>query len=106
MAEARNLRNMVTAQTPLLGDENTPLHPTGGSGTGFESATPQHQVSFTPNPLATPYRAADPSNIGATPRDPGQVGATPLQTLMRDNLSINPNDEFSSVAQTPRENRM
>jgi len=106
MAEARNLRNMVTAQTPLLGDENTPLHPTGAPGTGFESATPQHQASFTPNPLATPYRAADPSNAGATPRDPGQVGATPLRTPMRDNLSINPGDEFSSVAQTPRENRI
>ena len=106
MAEARNLRNMVTAQTPLLGDENTPLHPAGASGTGFESATPRHQVSFTPNPLATPYRAADPSNVGATPREPGQVGATPLRTPMRDNLSINPDDEFSSVAQTPRENRM
>jgi len=106
MAEARNLRNMVAAQTPLLGDENTPLHPTGASGTGFESATPQHQVSFTPNPLATPYRAADPSSIGTTPRDPGQVGATPLRTPMRDNLSINPGDELSSVAQTPRENRM
>jgi pre-mRNA-splicing factor CDC5/CEF1 len=106
MAEARNLRNMVAAQTPLLGDENTPLHPTGASGTGFESATPQHQVSFTPNPLATPYRAADPSNVGTTPRDPSQVGATPLRTPMRDNLSINPGDEFSSVVQTPRENRM
>ena len=106
MAEARNLRNMVTAQTPLLGDENTPLHPTGASGTGFEGATPQHQVSFTPNPLATPYRAADPSNVGATPRDPSQIGATPLRTPMRDNLSINPGDELSSLAQTPRENRI
>ena len=105
MAEARNLRNMVTAQTPLLGEENTPLHPTGASGTGFESATPRHQVSFTPNPLATPYRAADPSNVGATPRESGQVGATPLRTPMRDSLSINPDDEFS-VAQTPRESRM
>ena len=106
MAEARNLRNMVTAQTPLLGDENTPLHETGTSGTGFESATPRHQVSFTPNPLATPYRAPDPSSVGATPREAGQIGATPLRTPMRDNLSINPDDEFSSVAQTPRENRM
>lgn len=106
MAEARNLRNMVTAQTPLLGDENTPLHPTGASGTGFESATPQHQVSFTPNPLATPYRATDLPNVGATPRESSQVGATPLRTPMRDNLSINPGDEFLSVVQTPRENRM
>jgi pre-mRNA-splicing factor CDC5/CEF1 len=105
MAEARNLRNMVAAQTPLLGDENTPLHSTGAPGTGFESATPRHQASFTPNPLATPYRATDPSNVGATPREPGQVGATPLRTPMRDNLSINPENQFS-VAQTPRENRM
>ena len=105
MAEARNLRSMVTAQTPLLGDENTPLHPTGAPGTGFESATPQHQVSFTPNPLATPYRGADPSNIGATPRESGQVSATPLRTPMRDNLSINPENQFS-VVETPRESRM
>ena len=104
MAKARNLRNMVTAQTPLLEDKNTP--PTGASGTGFESATPQHQVSFTPNPLATPYRAANPSNVGATPQEPGQVGATPLQTPMRDNLSINPDDEFSLAVQTPHENKM
>lgn len=104
MVEARNLRNLVTAQTPLLGDENTPLHPTSTSGTGFESATPRHQVSVTPNPLATPYRAADPSNL-ATPREPGQVGATPLRTPMRDNLSINPGDGLSAI-QTPRENKM
>ncbi|KAF9792452.1 pre-mRNA splicing factor component-domain-containing protein [Thelephora terrestris] len=105
MTEARNLRNMVTAQTPLLGDENTPLHQSEASGTGFEGATPRHQVSVTPNPLATPYRAADPSNIGSTPREIGQVGATPLRTPMRDNLSINPENQ-SSVAETPRENRM
>ena len=70
MTEAWNLQNMVAAQTPLLGDENAPLHLTGASGTSFESSTPQHQVSFTLNPLATPYRAADPLSIGATPRDP------------------------------------
>ena len=78
MAEARNLRNMVTAQTPLLGDENTPLHQTGVSGTGFESATPRHQVSFTPNPLATPYWATNPSNVRATPQESSQLGITPL----------------------------
>jgi pre-mRNA-splicing factor CDC5/CEF1 len=105
LAEARNLRNMVTAQTPLLGDENTPLHTTGALGTGFEGATPQHQISFTPNPLATPYRAADPSTVGSTPRESGQAGATPLRTPMRDSLSINPENP-SSVVQTPRENRM
>ena len=54
MMEARNLRNMTISQTPLLGEENTPLHTSENGGTGFESATPRHQVAFTPNPLATP----------------------------------------------------
>lgn len=89
MAEARNLRNMTIAQTPLLGDENTPLHPSGG-GTGFESATPQHQVAFTPNPLATPV--------------PGSH--TDLRTPMRDNLKINPATGLPIVGNTPREQRL
>ncbi|KAJ7632336.1 pre-mRNA splicing factor component-domain-containing protein [Roridomyces roridus] len=83
-ALARNLRNMSMAQTPLLGDENTPLH----------SATPRHQVSFTPNPLATPLRA-DGLDGSATPRS---ISATPLRTPMRDNLAIN--------GETPREERI
>ncbi|KAF8758695.1 pre-mRNA splicing factor component [Rhizoctonia solani] len=64
MAEARNLRNMVQAQTPLLGEENTPMRGPAEGGTGFESATPRHQVAFTPNPLATPRANGDGS--GAT----------------------------------------
>lgn len=68
MSEARNLRNMVIAQTPLLGEENTPMHTGPAGGTGFEGATPQHQVAFTPNPLATPLRAGL-SDSSATPRD-------------------------------------
>jgi pre-mRNA-splicing factor CDC5/CEF1 len=58
LTEALNLRNMTVTQTPLLGEENTPLHvaPGGGdAGTGFEGATPRHQYAFTPNPLATPF---------------------------------------------------
>ena len=93
LLEARNLRNMTIAQTPLLGDENTPLHVPNDGGTGFEGATPRHQVAFTPNPLATP-RTTD-----------GPV-ATPLRTPMRDNLSINPEDRASFVGETPREMRM
>jgi hypothetical protein len=42
MMEARNLHNMTIAQTPLLGDENTPIHVGPGGGTGFEGATPRH----------------------------------------------------------------
>ena len=85
MMEARNLRNLTIAQTPLLGDENTPLHT--GPGGGFDSATPRHQVAFTPNPLVTP-------------RQPGSLGvsATPLRTPLRDTLSINLGDQM-----TPRE---
>lgn len=77
MAEARNLRAMVTTQTPLLGDENTPLHAPPGGGTGFESMTPRQQVVQTPNPLATPRL----TGIG--------MDATPLRTPLRDDLSLN-----------------
>ncbi|OCH95210.1 hypothetical protein OBBRIDRAFT_788394 [Obba rivulosa] len=100
LTEARNLRNMTIQQTPLLGDENTPLHIGPGGGTGFEGATPRHQVAFTPNPLATPLRpGVEPS---ATPRDGSVVGRTPVH----DTLSINANDGFSDVGATPRVQRI
>ena len=86
MMEARNLRNLTIAQTPLLGDENTPLHT--GPGGGFDSATPRHQVAFTPNPLVTPRQ---PGSLGI----PGSVSATPLRTPLRDTLSINPGDHMT-----------
>ncbi|KAH8102823.1 pre-mRNA splicing factor component-domain-containing protein [Cristinia sonorae] len=102
MSEARNLRNMTIQQTPLLGDENTPMRPGLNGGTGFESATPAHNVAFTPNPLATPRTEA--GGVSATPRA-GAVGATPLRTPLRDNLSINPDGQYSVVGDTPREQR-
>ncbi|KAI0075804.1 hypothetical protein K474DRAFT_1355419 [Panus rudis PR-1116 ss-1] len=102
MSEARNLRNMTIAQTPLLGDENTPLHADPSGGTGFEGATPRHQVAFTPNPLATPRNA--PGDVSATPRT-DMLGATPLRTPMRDNLSINPEGQFAMPGATPRDAR-
>ncbi|KAI0086676.1 pre-mRNA splicing factor component-domain-containing protein [Irpex rosettiformis] len=106
LSEARNLRNMTIAQTPLLGEENTPLHTGPAGGTGFEGATPRHQVAFTPNPLATPLRAGG-LDVSATPRDDQSViGSTPLRTPMRDSLNINPEDSFSMVGDTPREQRM
>ncbi|KAG2128957.1 pre-mRNA splicing factor component-domain-containing protein [Suillus bovinus] len=104
MLEARNLRNMTMAQTPLLGDENTPLHVGPGGGTGFESATPRHQVAFTPNPLATPMHGG-PGDVSATPRDGASWGATPLRTPMRDTLSINPVTGMP-VGETPRDLRL
>lgn len=78
LSEARNLRNLTQAQTPLLGEEATPLY--SGAGTGFSGATPKHQVAFTPNPLATPRDAS-----GA----PSSAGVTPLRTPSRDDLGIN-----------------
>ena len=95
---------MTIAQTPLLGEENTPIHTGPAGGTGFEGATPRHQVAFTPNPLATPMHAGG-ADIAATPRDLQRVGATPLRTPMRDNLSIN-EEGYSVVGDTPREQRM
>jgi len=105
MAEALNLRNMTVAQTPLLGDENTPLHRPSGEGTGFDSATPRHQVTATPNPLATPLRAGQ--DFGATPRtvNGSTYGQTPMRTPMRDNLNINEDGE-TSYGDTPREVRL
>jgi pre-mRNA-splicing factor CDC5/CEF1 len=105
MTEARNLRNMTIAQTPLLGDENTPLHTGPGGGTGYEGATPRHQVAFTPNPLATPLHggATDVSETSRT--NSGGINATPFRTPMRDDLSINAGDGFRSIGDTPRERR-
>jgi pre-mRNA-splicing factor CDC5/CEF1 len=103
LSEARNLRNMAIARTPLLGDENTPLHIAPGGGSGFESATPRHQVAFTPNPLATPLHGGT-SGVSSTPRK-DITDATPLRTPMRDNLSINPVDGFSAIDNTPRKQR-
>jgi pre-mRNA-splicing factor CDC5/CEF1 len=101
MIEARNLRNMTNTQTPLLGEENTPMHDIVGRGTAFEGATPRRQVAATPNPLATPLRAG--SEVGETPRST-RPGATPLRTPARDNLKINQGDRV--VGDTPREERM
>lgn len=103
MMEARNLRNMTVAQTPLLGEENTPMHIRSDGGTGFEGATPRHQVAFTPNPLATPAHQ-EGSGPGATPRSEFS-GATPLRTPLRDNLSLNNGDTASLIGATPRGNR-
>ncbi|WVQ80345.1 pre-mRNA-splicing factor CEF1 [Cryptococcus sp. DSM 104549] len=100
MTEARNIRNLVNAQTPLLGDENTPLHGGPVGGTGFDGATPRHGVAATPNPLAgaTPARGAL-----TTPRTVPGVGATPARTPFRDNLSIN--DDTSVYGETPRDEK-
>jgi len=99
MAEARNLRNMIHTQTPLLGQENTPMRADDDAGTGFEGATPRRGVAPTPNPLATPARGG----VLATPRTVGGVGSTPMRTPMRDSLSIN--DASSAYTETPRDEK-
>jgi len=101
MMEARNLRNMTMAQTPLLGEENTPLHAPSSGGTGFESATPRHNVAFTPNPLVTPLHR----EVNGTTSTNGMADATPLRTPLRDNLSINPEGRSSFPGDTPQEQR-
>lgn len=116
MAEARNLLNATLAQTPLLGEENAPIHEVVGRGTGYEGATPRSHIVATPNPLATPFRKGEGGEVGATPgpgATPGSVvssatgrpGATPLRTPMRDNLNINV-DGTPRVGETPREQRL
>lgn len=100
MAEARNLRNLTAQQTPLLGEENTPMRELVGRS-GFEGATPRGQVAATPNPLATPFRAGQ-ADVSATPAS--SVGATPLRTPARDSLSIN-DENASMYGATPRDQR-
>ncbi|EGG10718.1 uncharacterized protein MELLADRAFT_42168 [Melampsora larici-populina 98AG31] len=106
MAEARNLRNMTMAQTPLLGEANTPLHELSSRGTGFDGATPARTVSATPNPLATPLHS-DSRDPSATPGGDGiGPGGTPMRTpLRRNNLNINAGDDGSMMGDTPRDSR-
>jgi pre-mRNA-splicing factor CDC5/CEF1 len=89
--EARNLRAMTAAQTPLLGEENAAMAEPD-AGTGFEGVTPRKSVAQTPNPMLTPLRAA----AGA---------ATATQTPFRDELSINTPCTVP-VGASPRELRM
>ena len=84
MIEARNLRNLTIRQTPLLGDENTPLYT--GPGGCFDRATPRHQIAFTLGPFVTPQRQ---SSLDVS----GSVSAASLRTNLRNTLSINLGDD-------------
>lgn len=88
--EARNLRAMSMSQTPLLGDrvEVSDIE----NGTGYEGATPRHQVQSTPNPLMSQYVNTPQSSIG---------NATPL----RDEMGIN-TPMSGGISETPRMERM
>lgn len=90
MREARNIRNMVNAQTPLMGDANAELH----KGTGHEGAMPSKTVLQTPNPLLTPRNhAPDATLVSATPR----TSATPMRTPLRDNLGLNVDEQAIGI---------
>ncbi|CAK7199754.1 Pre-mRNA-splicing factor cef1 [Sporothrix eucalyptigena] len=100
--EIRNIRALTQTQSSLLGGENTPLRDGSGS-TGFETAAPRKQVMSTPNPLATPLRAAGGAGgagVLATPLRPGQ---TPLRTP-RDGFALN--DGKGNGGQTPAERQL
>lgn len=100
MLEARNLRALTASQTPLLGEENTPLNTT--DGTGFEGATPRQSAIQTPNPMATPLRSERGGGIHATPGT--AASQTPFRTPLRDHFKINEEDGF--IGETPREEKM
>ncbi|KAL7752780.1 Pre-mRNA-splicing factor cef1 [Sorochytrium milnesiophthora] len=100
--EARNLLAMKNMQTPLLGEESTPLHSSGG--TGFDGITPRRAVAQTPNAMLlqmTPRGGA--SSAGSmTPRSVAG-SSTPMRTPFRDEMGINtPSRQFE---ETPRNER-
>lgn len=88
--EIRNIRALTETQSSLLGGENAPLVTSDSASTGFDGIAPRRQVVATPNPLATPLRAAGAgvNGIGMTPGGP-VPGQTPLRTPLRDSMSLN-----------------
>ncbi|PKS09237.1 hypothetical protein jhhlp_003851 [Lomentospora prolificans] len=98
--EIRNIRALTQTQSSLLGGENTPLHE-GSASTGFDGIAPRKQVIATPNPLATPLRAAQ-NGAGATP---ARSGETPMRTP-RDTFALNSEAGMSLASATPRDLKM
>ena len=93
--EVRNLRNMTIAQTPLLGDENTP--------------SIRLMVVLALKVLRPDIRLRSlpiPSQRHCTVALLLAIGAMPLRTPMQDNLSINPETGMVTGGETPREQRL
>ena len=109
LTESQNIMALQMVDTPLKGDLNTPLHQSD-----FSSTTPANKPLATPNTMfQTPFRTPH-GEVSATPsRTPmihnknagalvlasqGNVPQTPQTPGMsvRDKLSINPEDAFSS----------
>lgn len=61
---------------------------------------------FHPKPPHHSLQGRQPFERQSNPRKPDQVGATPLRTPMRENFSINPDNELSLMSQTPHKNRL
>lgn len=85
--EAQNLIALNhQAESSLKGGSNTPLH-----DSDFSGATPKQRTAQTPNPIATPLRAATgtPGRGGATPVLHTGSRMTPSSTPLRDQLGLN-----------------
>ncbi|KAL5291785.1 CDC5L family protein [Megaselia abdita] len=104
MQEAQNIMALTHTDTPLKGGANTVL-----TDSDFSGATPKVGTIVTPNTvLVTPFRApgdASGNTPGsfATPVSNALVavgGKTPQTSLVRDKLSINPDDAMG-VTDTP-----
>ncbi|KAJ3041850.1 CDC5 cell division cycle 5-like protein [Rhizophlyctis rosea] len=102
--QARNLRALTEAQTPLLGgDVNIE------GDISFEGVTPARTTMATPNPLSTPRAANGASGmtprVGMTPR--GGLGGIAGRTPLRDQMGINTplRSEAGDFEETPRQER-
>ena len=99
MRQARDLRLMSSAQTPLLGDVNPDLQ----SSQPSNAQTPDSSVPQTPNPLLTPsLRDGRIIDSHAELRSPAGA-STPQRTPLRDNLGLNLEDRPQAGYETPRD---
>ncbi|SPO30870.1 related to CEF1 - required during G2/M transition [Ustilago trichophora] len=100
MRQARNLRLMSSAQTPLLGDANADLRSSHPSSADH---TPGSFVPQTPNPLLTP--SLRNGHVADTERESrSHAGAsTPQRTPLRDNLGLNVEERSQAGYETPRD---
>ena len=99
MRQARDIRLMSSAQTPLLGDANVDL-PSSHSSADPNSGT---FVPQTPNPLLTPglRNGHGPDSDTQTRSHAG--ASTPQRTPLRDNLGLNVEERSQAGYETPRD---
>ncbi|XP_030380108.1 cell division cycle 5-like protein [Scaptodrosophila lebanonensis] len=109
MQEAQNMMALTHTETPLKGGLNTPLHESDFSG-----VLPKAAAIATPNTvIATPFRTQrggaesstpgsflTPSSGALVPVGGKSIPGAPTPALVRDKLSINP-EENMSVTETP-----